>query len=105
MPLFGKRKAEEDPIGYAAAKSALAKLREKEHEILNNKKYKNSFEWRFEYPQLLDDKGTFIGFDIIIANPPYIKEGRMSKLFLNHIKTHLITRGRWIYGIYSLVMA
>lgn len=104
-PLFGKRKGEEDPIGYAAAKRALSKLREKEHEILNNKKYQDSFEWRFEYPQLLDDKGVFIGFDIIIANPPYIKEGRMSKIFLNHIKTHLITKGRWIYGIYLLVMA
>lgn len=94
VPLFGKRKAEEDPIGYAAAKSALAKLREKEHEILNNKKYKNSFEWRFEYPQLLDDKGTFIGFDIIIANPPYIKEGRMSKLFFEPYKDSPYYKGK-----------
>lgn len=38
IPLFGKRKAEEDPIGYAVAKSKLNKLIEKEHEILNNKK-------------------------------------------------------------------
>lgn len=30
IPLFGKRKAEEDPIGYAAAKSKLNKLKEKE---------------------------------------------------------------------------
>ncbi len=86
VPLFGNRKAEEDPIGYAAAKNALDKLRKKEQEILNNKKYKDSFEWRFEYPQLLDENGTFVGFDIIIANPPYIKEGRMSKTFFEPYK-------------------
>lgn len=92
--LFGKRKAEEDPIGYAVAKSKLNKLIEKEHEILNNKKYEKSFEWRFEYPQLLDDKGTFIGFDIIIANPPYIKEGRMSKTFFEPYKDSPYYKGK-----------
>lgn len=94
VPLFGNRKAEEDPIGYAAAKNTLAKLKEKEDEILNNKKYKDSFEWRFEYPQLLDDKGTFVGFDIIIANPPYIKEGRMSKTFFEPYKDSPYYKGK-----------
>ena len=94
IPLFGKRKAEEDPIGYAAAKSKLNKLKEKEHAILNNKKYEKSFEWRFEYPQLLDDKGAFIGFDIIIANPPYIKEGRMSKTFFEPYKDSPYYKGK-----------
>ena len=94
IPLFGKRKAEEDPTGYAAVKSKLNKLREKEHEILNNKKYEKSFEWRFEYPQLLDDKGAFIGFDIIIANPPYIKEGRMSKTFFEPYKDSPYYKGK-----------
>ena len=94
IPLFGKRKAEEDPIGYAAAKSKLNKLKEKEHAILNNKKYEKSFEWRFEYPQLLDYKGAFIGFDIIIANPPYIKEGRMSKTFFEPYKDSPYYKGK-----------
>lgn len=40
--------------------------------IKNNKAYKDAFEWRFEFPQILDDKGKFIGFDIIIGNPPYV---------------------------------
>jgi len=34
--------------------------------------YGNSFEWRFEFPEVLDENGDFIGFDIIIGNPPYI---------------------------------
>ncbi len=67
---------------------------EKEKEILNNKKYKNSFEWRFEYPQLLDENGDFMGFDIIIANPPYIKEGRMSKTFFEPYKDSPYYKGK-----------
>ena len=68
--LFGERTKEE--------KNEAKKLRkqltqiEKEHEdIKNNKIYEHSFEWRFEFPALLNDKGDFIGFDIIIGNPPY----------------------------------
>ena len=34
--------------------------------------YANAFEWRFEFPEVLDDKGDFVGFDVVIANPPYI---------------------------------
>ena len=92
--LFGKRKADLDPIGYANAKAILRRLKEKESEILNNKKYENSFEWRFEYPQLLDNEGNFIGFDIVIANPPYIKEGRMSKSFFEPYKDSPYYKGK-----------
>lgn len=33
--------------------------------------YSNAFEWRFEFPEVLDDEGKFVGFDIVIGNPPY----------------------------------
>ncbi len=33
---------------------------------------KNKLEWRFEFPEVLDDLGNFLGFDIVIGNPPYI---------------------------------
>ena len=39
-----------------------------------NKLYKNAFEWRFEFPEVLSNDGEFKGFDLIIGNPPYIKE-------------------------------
>ena len=94
ISLFGTRKADEDRLGYLSAKNVLKQLQLKESEILNNLKYKNSFEWRFEYPQLLDDKGTFVGFDIIIANPPYIKEGRMSKTFFEPYKDSPYYKGK-----------
>jgi adenine-specific DNA-methyltransferase len=33
--------------------------------------YSNAFEWRFEFPEVLDDAGEFVGFDAVIGNPPY----------------------------------
>jgi hypothetical protein len=41
-------------------------------EIKNNKIYEEAFEWRFEFPEVLDDNGNYIGFDAIIGNPPYV---------------------------------
>ena len=37
----------------------------------NSAIYHNAFEWRFEFPEVLNDDGDFIGFDLIIGNPPY----------------------------------
>ncbi len=33
--------------------------------------YKSAFEWRFEFPEVLNDVGDFVGFDVVIGNPPY----------------------------------
>ena len=50
------------------------KLAKEIEEIKSNAIYKNAFEWRFEFPEVLNNKGEFEGFDLIIGNPPYIKE-------------------------------
>ncbi len=39
-----------------------------------NERYANALEWRFEFPEVLDDEGDFLGFDCIIGNPPYIRQ-------------------------------
>ena len=39
--------------------------------IKANKIYENAFEWRFEFPEVLNDDGDFVGFDVVIGNPPY----------------------------------
>ena len=48
-------------------------------EIKSNKMYLGAFEWRIEFPEVLDDNGAFIGFDCIIGNPPYIQLQSMGK--------------------------
>ncbi len=50
---------------------AVKKQEELIDEIKSNVIYKNAFEWRFEFPEVLDDKGDFVGFDVVIGNPPY----------------------------------
>ena len=35
--------------------------------------YSNAFEWSFEFPEVLDDNGNFVGFDVVIGNPPYMR--------------------------------
>ncbi len=51
----------------------LKALEQQRDEIISNKIYEHAFEWRFEFPALLDSEGNFIGFDIVIGNPPYFK--------------------------------
>jgi len=51
----------------------IAKTRNEIEEIKKNKIYENAFEWRFEFPEVLNDEGDFIGFDVVIGNPPYIR--------------------------------
>ncbi|MDD2577498.1 MAG: TaqI-like C-terminal specificity domain-containing protein, partial [Bacteroidales bacterium] len=69
--IFGTRKADHDKAGYKKAKLELQKLLKAEEDVKNNKIYENSFEWRFEFPDLLDEEGNFQGFNIVIGNPPY----------------------------------
>ena len=40
-------------------------------DLQENRLFENSFEWRFEFPEVLDEDGEFVGFDIVIGNPPY----------------------------------
>ena len=56
-----------------AVKREIAELESYFEEINSNKIYLGAFEWRIEFPELLDTDGNFIGFDCIIGNPPYIQ--------------------------------
>lgn len=42
-------------------------------DIENSKIYSNAFEWRFEFPEVLNNDGEFVGFDVVIGNPPYLR--------------------------------
>jgi adenine-specific DNA methylase len=65
-----EKKARERKISQL--RNEIDKLRPQLEEIESGKIYHNAFEWRFEFPEVLDDKGDFVGFDVVIGNPPYI---------------------------------
>ncbi len=52
---------------------------EKVNEKIEERKqiYVNAFEWRYMFPDVLADDGSFVGFDCIIGNPPYIQLQKM----------------------------
>ncbi len=66
------------PIGVEANR-LLIKIREC-YEILENLRNSKALEWRFEFPEVLDDEGNFLGFDCIIGNPPYIRQEHIKDL-------------------------
>ena len=69
--LLGDKVTKQDKQNYKKAKGKLQKLETQRDEILNNVIYDNAFEWRFEFPEVLDEVGNYIGFDAVIGNPPY----------------------------------
>ena len=79
--LFGEELSKAQKSELKKLKAKLEKLESEREDVLNNKVYEDAFEWRFEFPQLLDENGNFIGFDIIIGNPPYIKEATDKNAF------------------------
>ncbi|GAA9842200.1 class I SAM-dependent DNA methyltransferase [Helicobacter pylori] len=71
-------KKQPSPIGVEANR-LLIKIKEC-YETLENLKNSKTLEWRFEFPEVLDDEGDFLGFDCIIGNPPYIRQQHIREI-------------------------
>ncbi|WJJ01270.1 Eco57I restriction-modification methylase domain-containing protein [Helicobacter pylori] len=81
-PKLSPKEEEEAFASYGRIRA----LRKKLDDALSGGEYQNAFEWRFEFPEVLDDEGDFLGFDCIIGNPPYIdyrKIDEKTKIFLS----------------------
>ncbi|GAA7284471.1 hypothetical protein HpM018_04710 [Helicobacter pylori] len=76
-PKLSPKEEEEAFASYGRIRA----LRKKLDDALSGREYHNAFEWRFEFPEVLNDEGDFLGFDCLIGNPPYIKEGGNKELF------------------------
>ena len=55
----------------------ITKIQAEVDEIRDNKIFVGAFEWRIEFPEVLDEDGRFVGFDCVIGNPPYIQLQKM----------------------------
>ena len=67
----------------AVAQKDFATLQESYNTLFNLESNK-PFEWRFAFPEVLDNNGNFKGFDLVIGNPPYIRQEE-----IKHLKPHL----------------
>ncbi|MGL2693653.1 DUF7149 domain-containing protein [Helicobacter pylori] len=78
-PKLSPKEEEEAFASYGRIRA----LRKKLDDALSGGEYQNAFEWRLEFPEVLDDEGNFLGFDCIIGNPPYmqVKKGLYSSIF------------------------
>jgi type II restriction/modification system DNA methylase subunit YeeA len=90
--LIPETKAEKTKREKKIAKlnNEIDKLRVEIEDIENGKIYENAFEWRFEFPEVLNDDGVFIGFDVVIGNPPYIRQEEI-KNQKPYLQTNFIT--------------
>lgn len=61
-----------DPKKYAELKRKADEAKEAFEHRKSDPFYHRGLEWRMEFPEVLDANGNFVGFDIVIANPPYI---------------------------------
>lgn len=75
-PKLSPKEEEEAFASYGRIRA----LRKKLDDALSGGEYHNAFEWRFEFPEVLDDEGDFLGFDCIIGNPPYIRQEHIKDL-------------------------
>ena len=79
--LFELTKTQKDEWNIKVKKltEEIKKYESEIEEIKNNKIYENAFEWRFEFPEVLNNDGNFMGFDVVIGNPPYIRQENIGK--------------------------
>lgn len=86
----------------AALEKEIEQLEAEIEEIKSNKIYDNAFEWRIEFPEVLNDDGDFVGFDVVIGNPPYIRQEEISpiKPYLQaNYRTYVGTADLYVYFV------
>lgn len=96
-PQLNKEQEDEAYISYGK----IVALRKKLDSTTSGEGYKNAFEWRFAFPEVLDSNGDFLGFDLVIGNPPYIKEADNKKLFdgTRHLRTYQGKMDIWYHFV------
>jgi type II restriction/modification system DNA methylase subunit YeeA len=74
----------------------------KMNEIKGNKIYLNAFEWRFEFPEVLDENGDFIGFDVVVGNPPYFSLSKVKEqsIYFEKAGYQTYSKGADIYCLF-----
>ena len=72
--LFGQIISPEEEKNADKFRAEVKKLEQKFADAEAGLFYEDAFEWRFEFPAVLDDDGDYHGFNVVVGNPPYIRQ-------------------------------
>ena len=107
-------KKENDKASKQEIKSAISKVKRQLHQVgvqtsmdfmgdttdfAELELMKNAFEWAIEFPEVLSDDGTFLGFDCVIGNPPY---GANIDAFIDYFNKNYLRVIKGFKDIYKL---
>lgn len=104
LDLFGEAKKDAETVKKEKAKlnAEIAALESQLEEYKSGPLYRNSFEWRFEFPEVLDEKGEYLGFDAVLGNPPYIRQEELAAFkphFQSVFETYAGTADLYVYFV------
>lgn len=91
--LFGKARltAEDAWAKQTTARLNLEKLEQERQQREQGALFRDAFEWRFEFPEVLNPDGSFRGFDAVLGNPPYIRQEELAPATKAHLRQHYAT--------------
>lgn len=116
--LFGSGKA--GKIDLKKQEQKVKKLEQQKADEEAGVFYNEAFEWRFEFPEVLDDEGNYKGFDVVIGNPPYVRQeslGTLKEFLKRKFEVYKGTADLYVYfyelshlllkrdGIFSMITA
>lgn len=101
LDLFeGDKRSKKEQKKIEKAQKKITTLEAELEELESARFYDQAFEWRFEFPEVLDEEGVFMGFDVVIGNPPYIRQeqlGEFKPYFKEHYQAYKGTADIYVY--------
>ena len=79
VDIFGNKIKEDAEIESIRLEKLIAQRETELENAINSPIYRNAFEWRFEFPEVLDETGQFVGFDAVVGNPPYFSLSKIKE--------------------------
>ena len=100
IDIFGNKIKEDAEIETIRLERLIAQREGELESTINSPIYRNAFEWRFEFPEVLDEEGKFVGFDAVVGNPPYIRQEEITeykKHFQTTFKTYTASADLYVF--------
>lgn len=77
----------------------------KKYLFLFNSQNNLFFDNMCEFPEVLNDDGDFVGFDVVIGNPPYIDSESMSRDGTDNVREFIANQYNWSKGNWDIYIS